>query len=139
MYIIYIMYNVYAKELMLLNLVLEKTLESPLNWKEIKPVNPNGNQSWIFIECTEWTPILHPPEAKNWHIGKDLDAGKDWRQEEKGTTEDEMVGWHTDPMDLSLSKLRELVMDREAWSDAVIEVTKSRTQLSIWTDPIDYI
>ena len=81
---------------MLLNLVLEKTFESPLSCEEIKPVNPNGNQSWIFIEWIEAeaeTPILWPPDAKNWHVGKDPDAGKDWRQE-KGMTEDEMVGWH---------------------------------------------
>ena len=77
--------------------VLEKTLESPLDCKEIKPVNPKGNQSWIFIGSTEAeteTPILWPPDVKNWLIGKDPDAGKDWRQEEKGMTEDEMVGWH---------------------------------------------
>jgi len=76
--------------------VLEKTLESPLNLKEIKPVHPKGNQSWIFIGRTDAaaeTPILWPPDAKNWLIGKHLDAGKDWRQE-KGMTEDEMVGWH---------------------------------------------
>ena len=76
--------------------VLEKTLESPLNRKEIKPVHPKGNQSWIFIGRTDAaaeTPILWPPDAKNWLIGKYLDAGKDWRQE-KGMTEDEMVGWH---------------------------------------------
>ena len=75
--------------------VLEKTLESPLDYKEIKPVNPKGNQSWIFIGRTDAeaeTPILWPPDAKNWLIGKDPDAGKDWRQEEKGMTEDEMVG-----------------------------------------------
>ena len=77
--------------------VLEKTLESPLDWKEIQPVHPKGNQSWIFTGRTDAeakTPILWPPDAKNWLIGKDPDAGKDWRQEEKGTTEDEMVGWH---------------------------------------------
>ena len=77
--------------------VLEKTLESPLGCKEIKPVSLKGNQSWIFIERTDAeaeAPMLWPPDVKNWPIGKDLDAGKDWRQEEKGTTEDEMVGWH---------------------------------------------
>ena len=77
--------------------VLEKILESPLDCKEIKPVNPKGNQSWIFIgriDAEAETPILWPPDMKNWIIGKDPDAGKYWRQEEKGTTEDEMVGWH---------------------------------------------
>ena len=77
--------------------MLEKTLESPLDCKEIKPVNPKGNQSWIFIRRTDAeaeTPILWLPDAKNWLIGKDPDAGKDWRQEEKGMMEDEMVGWH---------------------------------------------
>ena len=77
--------------------VLDKTLESPLDCKEIKPVNPKGNQSWIFIGRTDAEaeiPILWPPDAKNWLIGKDLDAGKDWRKEEKGTREDEMVGWN---------------------------------------------
>ena len=77
--------------------VLEKTLESPLDSKEIQPAHPKGNQSWIFIGRTDAeaeTPILWPPDAKNWLIEKDPDAGKDWRQEEKGMTEDEMVGWH---------------------------------------------
>ena len=77
--------------------VLEKTLESPLDCKEIQPVHPQGNQSWIFISRTDAeaeTPILWLPDVKNWLIWKDSDAGKDWRQEEKGTTEDEMVGWH---------------------------------------------
>ena len=77
--------------------VLEKTLEGPLDCKKIKPVNPKGNQSWIFIVRTDVeakTPILWPPDAKNWLIGKDLDAGKDRRQEQKGATEDEVVGWH---------------------------------------------
>ena len=77
--------------------VLEKTLESPLDSKEIKSVHPEGNQSWIFIGRTDAeaeAPIFCPPDAKNWLIGKDPDAGKDWRQEEKGATEDEMVGWH---------------------------------------------
>ena len=77
--------------------VMEKTLESPLDYKEIKSVNPQGNQSWIFIGRTDAeaeTPILWPPDVKNWLIRKDLNARKDWRQEEKGTTEHEMVGWH---------------------------------------------
>ena len=76
---------------------LEKTLESPLDCKEIQSVHPKGNQSWIFIGRTDVeaeTPILWPPDVKNWLIGKDYDAGKDWLREEKGTTEDEMVGWH---------------------------------------------
>ena len=78
-------------------MVLEKTLESTLYCKELKPVNLKGNQSWIFIGRTDAeaeTPILWPPDMKNWLIWKDPDAGKDWRQEEKGTTEDEMVQWH---------------------------------------------
>ena len=77
--------------------VLEKTLESPLDCKEIQPVNPKGNKSRIFIGRTDAeaeTPVPWPPDAKNWLTGKDPDAGKDWRQEEKGMTEDEMVGWH---------------------------------------------
>ena len=77
--------------------VLEKTLESPLDCKEIPLVHPKGNQSWMFIGRTDAeaeTPILWPPDAKNWLIGRDPDAEKDWRREGKGTTEDEMIGWH---------------------------------------------
>ena len=79
------------------NMVLGKTLESPLDCKEVQPVHPKGDQFWIFIGRTDAeaeTPILWPPHARNWLIGKDPDAGKDWRQEKKGTTEDEMVRWH---------------------------------------------
>ena len=75
----------------------ESTLESPLDCKEIQPVHPKGDQSWVFVGRTEVeaeTPILWPPDANSWLIGKDPDAGKDWREEEKGMTEDEMVGWH---------------------------------------------
>ena len=76
-------------------MVLEKTLEDPLGRKEIQPVNPKGNQSWIFtgrVDAEAEGPIVWPPDVKNWLIGKGPDGGKDWRQEEKGTTEDEMVG-----------------------------------------------
>ena len=107
-----------------------------MDCKEIKPVNPEGNQSWIFIARTDTeaeTPILWLPYAKNWLIAKDPDAGKDWTRK-KGMTEDEMVGWHTYSMDMNLSKLRELVMDREAWHASVHWVTKSRTRLSGWTE-----
>ena len=78
-------------------MVLEKILESPLDCKEIHPVHPKGNQSWVFTGRTDAeaeTPILWPPDVKNWLIEKETDTGKDWRQEEKGIIEDEMVGWH---------------------------------------------
>ena len=77
--------------------VLEKTLESPLDCKKIQPVHPKGDQSWVFIGRTDAeaeVPIFWPPDVKSWLIWKDPDVGKDWRQEEKGTTENEMVGWH---------------------------------------------
>ena len=77
--------------------VLEKTLESPLDFKEIQPVHSKGDQSWVFIGGTDVeaeTPIIWPPHAKSWLIGKDSDAGRDWGQEEKGMTQDEMAGWH---------------------------------------------
>ena len=85
------------KNLFFWTVVLEKTLESPLNFKEIQPVHPKGNQPWIFIGRTHAeaeAPILWPPDVKNWLFRKDSDAGKDWGLEEKGTKEDEMVGWH---------------------------------------------
>ena len=77
--------------------VLEKTLESPLDCKEIQPVHSKGDQSWVFIgrnDAKAETPVLWPPHVKSWLFGKDCDAGRDWGQEEKGTTEDEMAGWH---------------------------------------------
>ena len=118
-------------------MVLEKTLESPLDCKEIKLVNTKGDQSWTFIGRTDAeaeAPILRPPDVKYWLTGKDLDAGEDWRQEEKGTTEDELAGWHPNLLDMSLSKLWELVMDREAWCAVIRGITKSRTRLSDWTE-----
>ena len=96
--------------------MLEKTLDSYFVCKEIKPVNPKGNQPWIFIERIDFeaeTPKLCPSDVKNWLIGKDPDAGKDWRQEEKGMTDNEMVDGIINSMDMSLSKLQELVMERK--------------------------
>ena len=99
--------------------------------EEIKLVNPKGNQSWIFIEKTDAEAealILWPPDAKNWLIGKDPDAAKDWRQEEKGVTEDERLDGITDLMDMSLSRIQEMVKNSEAWCAAVQGIAKSQTE-----------
>ena len=113
-------------------MVLEKTLEPPLDCKEIKPVHPKGIQCWIFTGRTDVeAPILWRPDVKNWFIGKD--AGKDWRQE-RGMTEDEVVGWHHQLNAHEFEQLRVLVMTREAWCAAAHGVTKSGTGLSVWTE-----
>ena len=117
--------------------VLEKTLESPLDCKEVQPVHPKGDQSWVFIGRTDVeaeTPRLWPPDVKSWLTGKNSDARRDWGQEEKGMTEDEMAGWHHWHDGLSLGVLRELVMDRESWRAVIHGVAKSWTRLSDWTE-----
>ena len=117
-------------------MVLEKTLESPLDCKEIKPVHPKGNQSWIFTGRTvaeAKTPILWPPDAKNWFIGKDPDAEKDWRQEEKGITEDEMVGWHLQLDEHEFDLALGIGDGQESLECCSPRGRKSRTQLSNWT------
>ena len=116
---------------------LEKTLESPLDYKEIKPINPNENQPWIFIGKTDVeaeTPIPWPPDVKSWLIGKDTDAGKDWRQEEKQRQRTRSLGCIIDSMEMSLSRLQELVMHRETWSAAIHGVAKSQTIRNDWTE-----
>ena len=117
--------------------MLEKTLESPLDFKEIQPVHSEGDRSWVFIGRTDAEaeiPVLWPLHAKGWLIGKDPGTGRDWGQEEKGTTEDEMAGWrhqldgHEFKWTLGVSN------GRGAWGAAIHWFTKSRTQLSNWTE-----
>ena len=113
---------------MLSNCVLEKTLESSLDCKEIRPVHPKGNHSWIFTGRTDAeaeTPVLWPPDAKNWLIGKDSDTGKDRREKEKRAAENEVLDHITNSMNMNLEELLEMVRNKKAWLAAVHGVEKS--------------
>ena len=122
------------KELMLWIVVLEKTLESPLDCKEMQPVSPKANQSWIFIGRTDAeAPVLWPPDAKSQLVGKDPSAGKDWSKQRRGQQRMRWFESFTSSMDVNLSKLWKTVKDREAWHAAAHGVAKSRTWLSNWT------
>ena len=125
---------------MLLNCGVGEDSWESLGQQGDPPVHSKGDQSWVFTGRTDVeaeTPILWPPDAKSWLIWKDPNAGKDWGREEKGTAEDEMAGWHHRLNGQGLSKLRELVMDREAWCVVVHGIAKSWTWLTDWTEKVN--